>query len=47
MTMIECVGYENFIYCDTDSVFYIETPENAKNMQNYFIANILSSIISD
>lgn len=35
MTMIECVGYENFIYCDTDSVFYIETPENAKNMQKY------------
>ena len=34
-TMIECVGYDNFLYCDTDSVFYIETPENAKNMQNY------------
>ena len=33
--MIECVGYDNFLYCDTDSVFYIETPENAKNMQKY------------
>lgn len=34
-TMIECVGYENFLYCDTDSVFYIETPENAEKMQKY------------
>lgn len=34
-SMIECVGYDNFLYCDTDSVFYIETPENAKNMQKY------------
>lgn len=24
MTMIECVGYDNFLYCDTDSVFYID-----------------------
>lgn len=35
MTMIECVGYDNFIYCDTDSVFYLETPENAKRMKDY------------
>lgn len=34
-TMIECVGYDNFLYCDTDSVFYIETPENAVKMQEY------------
>lgn len=34
-TMIECVGYENFLYCDTDSVFYIETPENKKRMDDY------------
>lgn len=34
-TMIECVGYDNFLYCDTDSVFYIETPENVEKMQNY------------
>ena len=34
-TMIECVGYDNFLYCDTDSVFYIETPENKKRMDDY------------
>lgn len=34
-TMIECVGYENFLYCDTDSVFYLETEENAVKMANY------------
>lgn len=34
-TMIECVGYDNFLYCDTDSVFYIETPENALRMEEY------------
>lgn len=34
-TMIECVGYDNFLYCDTDSVFYIETSENAEKMQKY------------
>lgn len=34
-TMIECVGYDNFLYCDTDSVFYIETPENAVRMEEY------------
>lgn len=34
-TMIECVGYENFLYCDTDSVFYIETPENKKRVDDY------------
>ena len=35
MTMIESVGYDNFLYCDTDSVFYIETTENAKRMAEY------------
>ena len=34
-TMIECVGYDNFLYCDTDSVFYIETSENAERMKKY------------
>ena len=34
-TMIERVGYEYFLYCDTDSVFYIETPENKKRMDDY------------
>lgn len=27
--------YKNFLYCDTDSVFYIETPENKKRMEDY------------
>lgn len=35
MTTIEAVGYDNFIYCDTDSVFYIETEENKKKMEEY------------
>lgn len=34
-TMIECVGYDNFLYCDTDSVFYLETPENKIKMEEY------------
>lgn len=35
MTMIETVGYENFLYCDTDSVFYLETETNKINMKKY------------
>ena len=35
MTMIEACGYDNFLYCDTDSVFYIETPENRERMAQY------------
>ena len=35
MTMIEVVGYDNFIYCDTDSVFYLETDENKRRMEKY------------
>lgn len=27
--------YKNFLYCDTDSVFYIETPENKPRMEEY------------
>lgn len=27
--------YKNFLYCDTDSVFYIKTPENEKRMSKY------------
>ena len=27
--------YKNFLYCDTDSVFYIETAENKERMQKY------------
>lgn len=33
MKMIEAVGYDNFLYCDTDSVFYISTPENEAALQ--------------
>lgn len=33
MEMIECCGYENFLYCDTDSVFYISTPENEQALK--------------
>lgn len=33
MQMITAVGYENFLYCDTDSVFYIATEENEKRLQ--------------
>jgi len=35
MTMIEACGYDNFLYCDTDSVFYIETRENRERMAQY------------
>lgn len=46
-TMIECTGdndgtendltdvYKNFLYCDTDSVFYIETDANKERMKAY------------
>lgn len=27
MQFVELIGYENFIYADTDSIFYISTPE--------------------
>ena len=27
--------YKNFLYCDTDSVFYIETPQNKTRMSEY------------
>lgn len=47
MTMIEATGdsdgngndltdvYKNFLYCDTDSVFYIKTDKNKERMENY------------
>lgn len=34
MEMIEAVGYDNFLYCDTDSVFYISTPEIEKRLDD-------------
>lgn len=33
MSMIEAVGYDHFLYCDTDSVFYLETEENKKRIE--------------
>lgn len=27
MEYVECIGYDNFIYADTDSIFYLSTPE--------------------
>ena len=30
MDMIERIGYEHFLYCDTDSAFYLETAGNRK-----------------
>lgn len=33
--MISAVGYDNFLYCDTDSVFYIETKKNRIAMARY------------
>lgn len=33
MEMIEAVGYDNFIYCDTDSVFYKSNEESEKNLK--------------
>lgn len=32
--MIERIGYENFLYCDTDSAFFLETPENAAGLRD-------------
>ena len=34
-TMIETVGYDSFLYCDTDSVFYIENAKNRIAMEEY------------
>lgn len=31
--IVDCVGYDNFLYCDTDSIFFIETEENKKKIE--------------
>lgn len=31
----EVIGYENFLYADTDSIFYISTPEIEKKIERY------------
>ena len=33
--LIQLVGYENFLYCDTDSVFYIKTPDIERKLDAY------------
>ena len=33
MEFVECIGYENFIYSDTDSIFYYSTPEIEKRIE--------------
>ena len=33
--LIERIGYENFIYCDTDSIFYFQTEESIKVVKEY------------
>jgi hypothetical protein len=34
-TLIEKIGYENFLYCDTDSVFYRDCPEARQAIEEY------------
>ena len=33
--MIECVGYDKFLYCDTDSIFYLKDDETEKALEAY------------
>lgn len=33
--LIQIVGYENFLYCDTDSIFYISNEEIEKKIEDY------------
>ena len=33
MEFVECIGYENFIYSDTDSIFYYSTDEIEKRIE--------------
>jgi len=35
MTVIEIIGYENVLYVDTDSAFYITSPEVEKRVEEY------------
>ena len=32
---VKLIGYENYIYCDTDSIFYHSTPEIEKRISEY------------
>lgn len=36
LTIIEeVIGYDNFLYCDTDSIFYIKTPDNVRKLEEW------------
>ena len=35
MTLIETIGYSKFLYCDTDSVFYIKDEETERKIEEY------------
>lgn len=35
MTLIESIGYDKFLYCDTDSVFYLSDPEAEAAINEY------------
>ena len=35
LTLIETIGYDNFLYCDTDSVFYLSSDEVEKRIDRY------------
>jgi hypothetical protein len=35
LDLIELIGYDNFIYCDTDSIFYYSTPEIESRIESY------------
>lgn len=34
LEFVELIGYENFIYADTDSIFYLSTPEIEKKIED-------------
>ena len=35
MTVVELIGYENILYVDTDSAFYVSTPESEARIKEY------------
>lgn len=41
LSLVETIGYDNFLYCDTDSEFFIETPENRARLDahNQYLIN--------
>lgn len=47
MTCIELVGYDNFLYCDTDSIFFIATDENIQAIERLNANWLLDSKLND